>query len=356
MDRRTFFKRVLAAGVMAMATAGGIWKYKLDRKAGRTEPGSSSTDEGGAAGDGAVAAIGNPNDASGALFSFMILSDLHINGGASEQSEKFRHTLDDMLAFESKIETIVITGDITESATERDYEEFRRILKRYKLPRMYANMGNHDYYNIWISKDGAWSKETMPNGKTDAGSRVAFMKQFQLEKPYSEAVVNGYTILLLSQEVYVQEKPNVGEGAWYSDEQLAWLKDRLARRTDNKPVFVMIHQPLPPSGQDGGSHTLIRAKEFRSILKPYANVFVFSGHNHQDFKNGRAHYVKETFHWFQNSSVGRVMDVRYNPVPDNIAQGLYVQVFADKVVLRGREYVGRSWIKEAAWTVPLANR
>jgi 3',5'-cyclic AMP phosphodiesterase CpdA len=162
--------------------------------------------------------------------------------------------------------------------------------------------------------------------------------------------------LLLSQETYVQEKPDVSEGAWYSDEQLAWLKERLAGRKDDKPVFVMIHQPLPAIGQNGGNHSLIRAKELRDILKPHTNVFLFSGHTHQDFQNGRAHYVKETFHWFHNSSVGRVLNAQYKPFRENVAQGLYVQVFADKIVLRGREFIGRTWIKEADWTVPLTKQ
>ncbi|MEF3304966.1 metallophosphoesterase family protein [Paenibacillus sp. GYB003] len=350
MDRRTFIKRSIAATVMGAATVGGIWKYAIDRRSGVPAGVTAS----GADESGEPVVIGNRDDDSGALLSFMILSDLHINSGVAYPSERFRHALDDMLAFESKIEAIVITGDITESATDADYEEYRRILKDYKrLPPLYANMGNHDYYNIWISEEGAWSKETMPNGKTDAGSRQTFMKQFRLEKPYSEATAGGYRILLLSQEAYVQEKPSVGEGAWYSDEQLAWLKDRLALQNGKQPVFVMIHQPLPPVGQNGGNHTLIRAKEFRDILKPYSNVFVFSGHTHQDFQNGRPHYAKETFHWFHNSSVGRVLNTQYNPVPGNVAQGLYVQAYADKVVVRGREFVGRSWIKEAEWSVPL---
>ncbi|PYI55465.1 metallophosphoesterase family protein [Paenibacillus flagellatus] len=357
MNRRTFLRRMLAGFVVAAAAAGGWWKFGGKRP----EPDETASSLPGGGEDGQTPSkqpvvLGNKDDASGALLSFMILSDLHISGGVSYPSEHLRQAFDDMLAFESKIESIVITGDITEAATDSDYKEFRNVLKGYKLPPIYANMGNHDYYNIWISPDKGWSKETMPNSKTDAGSRETFMKQFNLEKPYSEATLNGYTVLLLSQEAYVQEKPEVGEGAWYSDEQLAWLKERLAARKDDKPVFVMIHQPLPPAGQNGGNHTLIRAKEFRSILKPHANVFVFSGHNHQDFQNGRAHYFKETFHWFHNSSVGRVLNTKYEHVRQDAAQGLYVQVFADKVELRGREFSNRTWIREANWTVPLQRK
>ncbi|GAA3405928.1 metallophosphoesterase [Paenibacillus hodogayensis] len=353
MNRRTFLKRSAAAAFMAVVTAGGLWNYRLNA------PRDTEEDEADAFGDlphgikGERAEIGNPNDGSGAALSFFVLSDLHVNSGVATPGDNLRRAFDDMLAFESKIQAVLITGDVTESGTDKDYAQFRSIMKDYKLPPVYANMGNHDYYRIWINKAGAWSKETAPNGMTDASSREAFMKHFRLDKPYSEVLLNGCRVLLLSQEAYVQEKPEVIEGAWYSDEQLAWLKDRLAERQDRKPAFVMIHQPLPAIGQNGGTHSLIRAKEFRDILKPHPNVFVFSGHTHQDLQNGREHYIKETFHWFHNSSVGRVLDVQYQPLREHVAQGLYVQVFADKVVVRGREFIGRSWIKEASWTVKL---
>ena len=163
----------------------------------------------------------------------------------------------------------------------------------------------------------------------------------------------GNRFLLLSQEIYQQTRIDVGEGAWYSNDQLEWLKAKLAENKDGKPIFVLIHQPLPPKGQDGGSHRVIPAKRLREILKPHPNVFVFSGHNHQDFTNGMLHYVKETFHWFHNSSVGRVLNAKYQHERQDAAQGLYVEVYADKVVLRGREFSNGTWIPEAEWNVKL---
>lgn len=227
-------------------------------------------------------------------------------------------------------------------------------MSQYKLPPVHANMGNHDYYNVWIGKNNAWSQNTFPNGKTDAMARQAFMSLFNLEKPYHDVWLNGFHLILLSQETYVQENPEVGEGAWYSDEQMNWFESKMAESTDGKPVFVMIHQELPPVGQDGGNHTLIKAKQFREILKSYPNVFVFSGHTHQDFTINTEHSIKETFHWFKNSSVGNVMNSKYEHVRKDAAQGLYVEVYAGKVVVRGREFSNRTWINEANWTVPLS--
>lgn len=350
MTRRSFVKWLFAAvwaGVLAFA---GLALFRRYRSEGSPfQQGVSAEVEPLPAPAESPAA----GEAAAPLLSFFILSDLHVNAGMPDPSEHLRKALDDIKSFGDKAEALIITGDVTESGTPADYKEYKRIVAKYKLPPVYANMGNHDYYNVWIDKNGAWNKETFPNGKTDAMARQAFTSFFSLEKPYHDVRLKGYHVILLSQEAYVQEKPEVGEGAWYSDEQMNWFRDKMAENKDGKPVFVMIHQPLPAQGKDGGSHRLIKARQFREILKPYPNVFVFSGHTHQDFLNGAEHYVKETFHWFENSSVGRVLNRKYEHVKKDAAQGLFVEVYADKVVLRGREFSNRTWIKEAHWTVPL---
>jgi len=288
-----------------------------------------------------------------ALSSFFILSDLHISVYDPNTTKHMKEALEDMKQFESPVDALILTGDLTDFGGEDGYKELRKLLSAYKLPPLYANMGNHDYYDIWIDKKGAFNKDTAPNGKTDWQSRERFQKFFNVDKVYNAAEVNGYQVILLSQEAYAQEKPEVGEGAWYSDEQLDWFKQQLAKHSGRKPVFVMTHQPLPPIGSDGSTHQLIPAKKFRDILKPYPNVFVFCGHRHQDFQSETEHYVKETFHYFHNSSVGRVLNRSFQNAGKDKAQGLYVQVYKDRVHVRGREFSNRTWLKEADWTIKL---
>ncbi|WP_159885614.1 metallophosphoesterase family protein [Paenibacillus puerhi] len=288
------------------------------------------------------------------LFSFLILSDLHISRDDPDTIRRVKSAFEDMSEFQTPVEALLFTGDLTEYGRDKDYKELRNLMNGYELPPVFANMGNHDYYDIWIDKQGRFKQDTMPNGKTDWQSRERFQQFFGLSKPYHDARVKDHHLILLSQETYVQEKPDVGEGAWYSEEQLTWLEERLAARPDDKPVFIMTHQPLPPAGRDGRTHQVIPAIRFRQILKPHKNVFVFCGHSHQDFQGTIEHYVKESFHYFHNSSVGRVMNRKYETVAQDKAQGMYVQVYADRVTLRGREFIARKWLSEADWTVPLS--
>ncbi|MBD0382898.1 metallophosphoesterase family protein [Paenibacillus sedimenti] len=344
MTRRNFIKWLIAAVwtfILTVSIFSMIRRSQADTEGSFTESVAAPTEH-------PTETVALP------LLSFFIISDLHITSGSSSQSNHLRKALNDIKTFGDKAQGIFITGDITDSATPVEYREYQNIISQYQLPPVYANMGNHDYYNVWIDKNGAWNKDAFPNGKTDAMARQAFTNLFKLDKPYHDVRLNGLHFILLSQETYVQEKPEVGEGAWYSDEQMNWFQSKMAENKDGKPVFVMIHQELPPSGQDGGNHTLIKAKQFREVLKSYPNVFVFSGHTHQDFTNNTQHYIKETFHWFKNSSVGRVLDSRYQHVRKDASQGLFVEVFADKVVLRGREFSNRTWIEEAQWTVQLS--
>ena len=355
MTRRGFLKLLLASLAVLFFGGGGFLYKWLTR--------SNTTAESAAPADEKPAKPASPSEhtpvPSGSpapvepLLSLFILSDLHVSIYDPNTEKKLHLALDDITNFEDKVETIVMTGDLTDYGTPNDYKKLRVILDQYKLPPLHGNMGNHDYYDIWIDKNGSFNRENMPNGKTDAQSRERFQSFFGLDKPYHDVWMNGVHLIMLSQEAYVQERPEVGEGAWYSDEQLEWLKQKMTEHRNGEPALVMIHQPLPPAGQDGGSHRLIRAKAFRSILEPYRNVFVFSGHQHQDFENGSPHYVQETFHWFHNSSVGRPLNRNFQEEAKNKSQGLYVQVYADRVVLRGREFSKKAWIPSAFWTVPL---
>jgi Icc protein len=346
MDRRSFLKWVAAALSLPLLGGFGAAAQRIWESMNQTSIPAQS----------AMQASASPIPDDELLMSMYIFSDLHISKDP-QTPRKMKQALDDLTSYKNPVDALMITGDLTDTGTMHDYRLLSSILSKYKLPPIGANMGNHEYYTIWMDAHGDWKKSSMPNGKTNELSRQQFLSFMNYKKTYNEMTIRGYTVLLLSQETYILEHPEVGEGAWYSDEQMDWLEKRLSVVSKNgKPVFVMIHQPLPPIGEDGGTHTLIRAKRFRKILEPYLNVFVFCGHRHQDFMNGTEHYVKETFHLFHNSSVTRPFDRNYNEIWKDHAQGIYLQVYRDKVVVRGREFSKNSFIKEAHWTIPLQKR
>lgn len=341
MNRRSFIKWLLAA-LMLIFGASSPWLRKLfgTQMQGETPPPTPSTSP-----EPTPGPEPDPVKEKGKLLmSLFLLSDIHMID-SQPIIDKLHKALKDMTTLNLPYEAVVLGGDLTTYARDLDYRLLREALNQYKLPPLYGNMGNHEFYDIWIDKNGGWSTETVPNGKTDKTARERFQRFMGVEKPYGDAWVNGVHLIMLSQEAYVQEKPEVQEGAWYSDEQLAWLKSVLKSHADGSPALVFIHQPLPAIGSDGGNHRLIRANEFREILKPYSNLFVFSGHTHQDL-NQPNRYVKESFHWFMNASVGKTRGEK--------SQGMYIQVYEGAVVVKGREFTDSSWIAVADWEIPLA--
>lgn len=350
ISRRHFLKKLLAAAVAAAGGGALLFQASKWKESGEA-PAASGAQPAEPAGQREQTASTSTQQ-SELLLSFFLLSDVHISNGISTMTDKLHSALKDITKLDSPVDTIVFGGDVTDIGRETDYKLLRSILNDYKLPPIYGNMGNHDYYDIWINSKGDWSTETKPNGKTDAMARERFMKFFGYkDKPYKDVWMNDVHLIMLSQEAYQEEKPEVGEGAWYSDEQLAWFTEVMKAHADGKPAFVFIHQPLPsPTTDQGGTHQLQRAKEFRDILKPYKNVFVLSGHTHRNFVGENHYNTQNTFHWFNNASVGKTRSSA-NP---NVSQGMYVQVYNNEIVVRGREFSDRTWIDGAIWTVPLA--
>jgi Icc protein len=345
MTRRSFVKKLLLS--LAFLTAGASSSIPFVRRwmvEAETETATSAPQP--AAGE----LSGDP------LLSFFLLSDLHITVDEPIMTKKLHMALSDVTNWETPIDSIVLGGDLTDFGRASDYKLLKSILDEYTLPQIYANMGNHDYYDIWLNSQGQFSTETLPNGKTDSMARDRFITfAGYTDRPYVDAWVKDIHLIMLSQEAYVQERSDVGEGAWYSDAQLEWLQTTMKQHEDGRPAFIFIHQPLPAPGMDGRTHQLIRAKQFRAILEPYKNVFVLSGHTHRNFV-GENHYNWENkFHWFNNAAVGRTRSSVSGEVggAQMQAQGMYVQVYQHQVVVRGREFSDRSWIAGAEWKIPL---
>ncbi|GIP34978.1 hypothetical protein J2TS4_41880 [Paenibacillus sp. J2TS4] len=343
MSRRHFLKMLFSVFILVF---GGFWSF-LRRLFGMTEePEPDEPDQVVAAGE------RTEQERTGQLlFSMFLLSDLHISLYDTTTSDKLKATLDDITQLNPNADAVVMGGDLTDYGREGEYKLLWSLLDSYDLPKLHANMGNHDYYDIWINDKGGFATDTMPNGKTDAQSRERFQQYMNYDKPYADEWINGIHLIMLSQEAYLQEREEVGEGAWYSDEQLNWLQNKMAEHTDGEPALIMIHQPLPAVGSDGGTHRLIRANEFREILKPYRNVFVFSGHTHRDFYTDNHYATQENIHWFSNSAVGRLRPSA--PSTDSHAQGMYIQVYEKEIHVRGREFTTRQWIDVAEWRVPM---
>ncbi|MCD1258708.1 metallophosphoesterase [Paenibacillus athensensis] len=277
--------------------------------------------------------------------SFSVLSDLHVTSWDGESQRKFTTALDDHAALRPASSLLVLNGDLTDGEAA-DYRTLLAELVKHRHAPMHATMGNHEYYRMWRTPDGGMDTTRL---NPDWSTRQAVQQFTQLlgyDKPYHELTLQGYHFLFASGEAYRDVQPDVKEDAYLSDKQFAWLADRLAAagtESATKPIFVFIHQPLPHT-LDGTEFErgIVQADRLNALLARYPQAIVFSGHTHWNLEKTRQ--IKELgFLAVGSSSVRRIWNGRNEPGEQAASQSLVVDVYPDRVVIRGREHSLRRW-------------
>lgn len=190
----------------------------------------------------------------GDTYSFILLSDTHIENGDAWGLEKLRDLVDnhngDISNIDNKIKFVVITGDITQNASEKDFKKFIEIADSL-LPfgvSCYPVIGNHDVFF------GNWS-----NWRDFIGSTL-----------YRINSDEGKTTLLIMDSA----------NAYFGKEQLDWLENQL--KSSGKNTFVFTHaNPFveSPVELQQFTDTTERAR-FISLLHGRCD-YAFTGHVHQ---------------------------------------------------------------------------
>jgi len=180
----------------------------------------------------------------GDSYSFLVVSDTHIENGDAFGLEKIKGVIE----ADSKIKFVVVNGDITQCAWEKDFKKFNEIadsIRGLGVP-VYPTIGNHDIYqNNW----GNWKKYI--------GS--------------STYRINGDSATLL-----ILDTAN----AYFGKAQLDWLEEELKNTSER--VFVFTHANIfseSPNDIQQLTDSRERAR-LLSILNGRCDV-MFSGHLHK---------------------------------------------------------------------------
>jgi 3',5'-cyclic AMP phosphodiesterase CpdA len=178
-----------------------------------------------------------------APYSFIVLSDTHIENGNAHGLEKIAGA-----AQAAGAQFVVITGDITQNGRRQDLEKLREIaesLRSLFIP-LYPVIGNHDIYS------GGWSQWRELIGSA------------------TYCVTSPDTTLIMLDSA----------NANFGKNQLDWLKDRLGEARKN--TFVFTHANLfTESIGDMQAFTDTRERaRVLSLLKGRCDA-VFAGHIHR---------------------------------------------------------------------------
>ena len=276
------------------------------------------------------------------LIEFQAVSDIHISTEIREQH--YIAMLQDIAKNSPNSAGIFVAGDSVDSGPRDDW--WQKLWALYDevegLPHMYLGIGNHEF-----------------SGYSDYDSAInQFLKYLRLpdtvEKedgvPYYDTWIDDYHFIVLGNAVY-----EPGVRATIGEEQYAWLESKLAEATDDTPIFLFMHQGM----KNTVSGTAESEKwwginddaKLRQLLKKYPNVFFFTGHTHSLMDWANCMYGGgDNAALFNTASVA---DLWVPSTGEMLvgSQGYYVQVYKDKVLVRGRDFVTGEWVASAQFVV-----
>ncbi|HFJ9404216.1 TPA: carbohydrate-binding protein [Bacillus paranthracis] len=274
-----------------------------------------------------VLASTTPEKDTSYKFSFMAISDTHAGVSGDQNDITLNNALQD--AISNNVQSVSVVGDLTQNGTDAQYNTFMKTMNKYpQLDRNYA-LGNHDVR--WMG------------GFETAEDR--FLSHTGMPGVYFDKWIDGYHFIYLGTEA--DDK----DSAYLSDTQLKWLEAKLAEGAKkDTPIFLFVHQPLGNTvsmtkPEDSYQSDEVQDQKFKDIVGKYPQSVLITGHVHDDIRLPGTLYNKQYFTMIRDGAIN------YNPsyTKEPGAQGLIFDIYADRVVINGRDFAAKSTI--ATWTI-----
>ncbi|EOO21307.1 MULTISPECIES: LamG-like jellyroll fold domain-containing protein [Bacillus] len=273
---------------------------------------------------------------------FPVVSDVHIKDNETDGMFRWKRAIEQFNTLAPKQDAFVIVGDFTDSGSVKQYDRFMQVYNdnaNKDAVRM-NSLGNHDYWN----------------GLSVEGAQKRFLEKTGMESIYYHKVVKGYHFIVMSPE-------NETTHGYYSDKQINWLKEEMAKAQKDdpeKPIFVFLHQHIKDTVYGSQEWGTKDSAKINAVLKEYPQVITFSGHSHYPLDDPRSIHQKD-FTSVGTSSVS-YMEVEGGKVQGNIppgastlSQGLLVEVDDKEVTINRRDFHTNSWTGEP-WKIQLPSK
>lgn len=291
---------------------------------------------------------------------FSVISDIHLRSGKNDRGHpyediyaenKFANALKDLHRVNPMQNALVINGDLTVTGTKGDYNCMNLILYQSPHPAsLLFSIGNHEFYSAFRDNTGKENIRTLrsfPNGVSEKQCIQSFLTKTGMPNIYFDKWVQGYHFIVLgSEQSRITSRLNY-DNPILSNSQLDWLDTQLQQdRDSNKPVFIFLHQPIPHTA--AGYPVIYKRNtiELERILKRYPQIIVFSGHSHRTLyeQTQLTTIQQDGFTMFNDSAVRNPVNRHGNPIGDS--EGLYVEVYKDRVIVNGRDFTHAKWINK----------
>ena len=209
----------------------------------------------GATGSGPVAA------ASARAFTFVQISDTHFGFHKDANPDivgGFRRAAADINALAQKPALVLHTGDVTHLSKPEEFGQAKELLQEIRIDRVHTVPGEHDALDDGLT---GYLKNFDHDGKSRAW--------YSFDQ-------GGVHFIGLSNVLNFK----MGTMTSLGDEQIAWLKQDLARVSHSTPIVMLAHIPMWTVYAQWGWGTA-DADQALALLRPYGSVTVLNGHIHQ---------------------------------------------------------------------------
>jgi Icc protein len=194
-------------------------------------------------------------------FSFVQISDSHI-GFSKDPNKDVSGTLNQAVTQINALETspalMLHTGDLSHLAKPEEFDTCAQILRGAKVGQTFYVPGEHDVF----TDDARLYLERYGKGTSGTG-----WQSFDYRGVHFVGLVNVMNL-------------KAGGLGQLGPDQLAWLKDDLARLTDSTAVVVFAHVPLWTVYENWGWGTEDSGQAMQ-LLRRFGSVTVLNGHIHQ---------------------------------------------------------------------------
>ena len=302
------------------------------------------------------------------VYMFNVIGDMQLGMSNAYSEENYKRALENIKSLSPESQLILSVGDQTNHSRESQYQA----LDTYKeqivpdIP-MYIAIGNHDRgysegYGENTGDPAIWKNRFIESARKNSGLDTIDNVYYSFQK-------NGSYFIFLGSEV--NSRNDNCNDVFISEEQFNWFKGQMeeAGKT-GRPIFVVIHEPLyntvsgslPGQNWQGNPQNADyypdnKYGSLKEVLDQYPSAYVFSGHTHWEFKSDSPVVISDgsTANYINCSSVGYLWTDNNSGYIESGkyigSEDLYVYVYKDKVVVKGRDLVNDKWVMEK--TLPM---
>lgn len=269
--------------------------------------------------------------------SVVFWGDTQVSDYMFSRAEALLASCEDVSNAQGRVDVLTIAGDIVENGKGSEY----RVVLDYlalcgNVGHILPATGNHDVRLRYFP-------QTVKNFAEFANTCNSSL---ELDRLYYSYEAEGYTFFILGTISSTFEEADIDE------EELKWLDAGLASAaTGEKPVFVVLHQPLKDTHNlpdawnspfDWAGSVGKNSDDIKDILSKYENVYLLTGHLH----SGLGENNFEKINSFVSVNAPSVGIVSKDDGYEANGTGYMIEVYEHSVVFRARDFANGTYLPE----------